>query len=193
MATQADCSDDPEQILRTKVCLTALSKDLEGELRPGEPEKQECREPSCNTLKNVQFLHLAVRFHRPCDSQLARSFDGEIIVERLVTAFGQDGEHRGFHAGDFRWSGAEIRAVGRMSGMTNEGNHRGPAFDDCQPCNALGVMEGRICGQVVDTHNEALTECRIFGSYRIKFDSSTAGGSGVVVGTLEGVIICPCN
>jgi hypothetical protein len=29
--------------------------------------------------------------------------------------------------------------------------------------------------------------------YRIKFDPGTAGGQGAIRGTLEGVIVCPCQ
>jgi hypothetical protein len=50
-----------------------------------------------------------------------------LFVGRLVTAFEIDGEHRGFHAGDFEWTvTAGLKVAGRMSGVTNVGTHREP-------------------------------------------------------------------
>jgi hypothetical protein len=110
-----------------------------------------------------------------------------------VSVFDQDGLHRGFHAGDFVWQGVPgLQVVGRISGVTNVGTHRAPAFKDCQKCDDKGVMEGRLCGQIASTSNVALNGCQVIAAYRINFDPGAAGGQGAVRGTLEGMIICSC-
>jgi hypothetical protein len=114
-----------------------------------------------------------------------------LFVGRLVTAFEIDGEHRGFHAGDFEWTvTAGLKVAGRMSGVTNVGTHREPPFKPCQKCDERGVMEGRLCGQVTTSQDPALKRCQVIAAYRIRFDPSRKGGNGDVEGTLEGLIIC---
>jgi len=192
MATQ--CPDEPRIILEQRMCLDALAKNLEGRLRLASARPQRCKSPVCVTLKTVHDLTLKAARHRQCDSGLARAFDGLIRVARLVTAFDEDGMHRGFHAGDFTWTGAAgLKVVGRLSGVTNVGTHREPAFRPCQRCDERGVLEGRLCGQVVATRDPALRRCLVIAAYRIRFDPSVRGGSGAVRGTLEGVIVCPCR
>src|SRR5262249_16994369 len=71
--------------------------------------------------------------------------------------------------------------------------HREPAFRACQRCDERGVMEGRLCGEVVSAENRALRGCQVLGAYRIRFDPGASGGEGEVAGTFEGVIICPCR
>ncbi|HZN10177.1 MAG TPA: hypothetical protein VFC61_00780 [Blastocatellia bacterium] len=194
MPNQVKCLDDPPTILQQSMCLSAVSKNMRGTLKLNVSQEHKCEDPPCKTLKTVHQLKLAPRANQPCDSRLARPFGGTIVVERLVTAFDEDGHHRGFHAGDFVWAGtAGVKVVGRLSGITNAGTHRRPVFDDCQPCDARGVMEGRLCGQVTAADDPALKNCQVMGAYRIKFDPSVTGGSGAVTGVLEGVIICPCR
>jgi len=194
MPSQIPCPDDPALLLKQGLCLNALSKNMKGTLRLNASKEQKCEVPLCKALKTVHLLKLSPVAHRPCDSRLGRPFGGSIVVERLVTVFDQDGHHRGCHAGDFVWTGtAGAQVVGRMSGMTNVGTHRKPVFADCQPCDARGVMEGRICGRVVAAEDPAMKGCQIMGAYRIRFDPSLTGGSGAVTGVLEGVIVCPCR
>lgn len=192
MSTQFPCFDDPAAIFQKPICLSPLSKDLKGELKLIETKAHKCQVPPCETLKTVHALKVEVVHHAPCDSQLAHSFDVILAVPRLVTAFEKDGSHRGFHAGDFEWAGAGLIVKGRISGMTNEGTHRLP-IKDCQKCNDRGIMEGRLCGQVVSAQDPALKGCQVIAAYRIKFDASIQGGSGAVFGTLEGDIICECK
>jgi hypothetical protein len=174
--------------------LSALSKDLGGTLTLADSKTHLCHTPQCKTLKTVHHLKLTAVAHPPCDSQPALALNGDIGVDKLVTVFDQDGTHRGFHAGDFVWHGAAgLQVTGRMSGVTNVGSHRAPAFTACQKCEDKGVMEGRLCGQIVSTSNPALNGCQVIADYRIKFDPSTTGGQGAVRGTLEGVIICSCQ
>jgi hypothetical protein len=192
MATQ--CLDDPGTIQQKEWCLSVLSKDLSGTLHTTDSKSHQCHTPPCKTLKTVAQLKLKAVSHPPCDSHNGQLLDGPIVVDRLVTVFDQDGVHRGFHAGDFVWQGAPgIQATGRMSGVTNAGTHRLPAFTDCQKCDEKGVMEGRLCGQITSTSNPALNGCQIIADYRIKFDPAATGGQGAVRGTLEGVIICSCQ
>ena len=191
MSTEFQCFDDPEAVFGKEFCLNALSKDLRGGLELGETREQKCEKPRCTTLRTMHKLTVEIEGTH-CDSPLAKALNGKLEA-RLFTAFDTDGEHRGFHAGDFRWEGSgAVVVTGRMSGVTNEGTHRQP-IGECQKCDDVGIFEGRLCGQVVETKYEELKECQIVAAYRIRFDSSTKGGSGTVTGTLEGVIICPCR
>jgi hypothetical protein len=191
MATQ--CLDDPATILQKDWCLSALSKDLTGLLKLADSKPHQCHTPPCKTLKVVHQLDLKAVGHAPCDSPPSKLVDGNIAIARLVTVFDQDGSHRGFHAGDFVWQGVPgLQVVGRISGVTNVGTHRAPAFTDCQKCDDKGVMEGRLCGQIASTSHAALNGCQVVAAYRIKFDPGGTGGQGAVRGTLEGVIICSC-
>ena len=192
MSSEIQCFDDPESIREKRFCLNAVSKNLKGELDLVDADEQKCEKPSCKTLKTVHVVSARVE-SGPCDSKPSTLFDGKLVVRRLVTAHDRDGMLRGFHAGDFEWTGATVQIIGRMSGMTNVGTHRSPAFKDCQACNETGVMEGRLCGQVVETKDEELKGCQVTAAYRLSFDPSDRGGSGRFSGTLEGVTICFCE
>jgi hypothetical protein len=185
------CFDDPAAILEKAFCVSALSKDLKGELRLANSKEQKCAEPKCRTLRTTHELKVEV-VPTTCDSSAAKPLNGTFGV-KLITAFDTDGNHRGLHSGDFTWVGAGgLKIAGRMSGVTNEGSHRVP-IKACQKCSDIGIMEGRLCGQVVDPgRNLKLRGCQVIAAYRIKFDPSTTGGQGAVVGTLEGVIVCFC-
>jgi hypothetical protein len=186
------CFDDPAAILEKAFCVSAVSKDLKGELRLAASKEQKCAEPKCKTLRTVHELKVEV-VAASCDSTAARPLNGALGV-KLSTAFDTDGNHRGFHSGDFTWTGAGgLKITGRMSGVTNEGSHRVP-IKACQKCGDLGIIEGRLCGQVVEPgRNPKLKGCQVIAAYRIKFDPSTTGGQGAVVGTLEGVLVCFCS
>ena len=190
MSTQ--CFDDPAAILEKAFCVSAVSKDLKGELRHASSKEQKCQTPNCKTLRTTHELKVEVVATR-CDAHAAAPLNGTLGV-KLITAFDTDGNHRGVHAGDFTWLGqGGLKITGRMSGVTNEGSHRLP-IKDCQKCSDLGIMEGRLCGQVVEPgHNPALRACQVVAAYRVKFDPGLDGGQGAVVGTLEGVLVCPCT
>jgi hypothetical protein len=191
MAAQR-CLDDPSTILKQKMCLHAVSKDFKATIKLLERTEQKCKEPECATLKTVHTMKLSPSSHEPCDSKFGKLLSGRILVEKLVSAFDVDGTHRGFHAGDFTWKGTNFVATGRMSGVTNAGTHRAPIFNNCQKCEARGFMEGRICGEVVETNKPELKGCQIVGTYRIRYAPSATGGSGSGQGTIEAVLICPC-
>jgi len=186
-----ECFDDPKAIFEKEFCVSALSKDLKGDLKLGNSKEHKCSEPECKTLRTAHDLKVKV-VATPCDSATARPLNGTLTV-KLITAFDTDGNHRGFHSGDFTLSGVGgLKVTGRMSGVTNEGSHRLP-IKNCQRCSDRGIMEGKLCGQVVNPGNSRLRGCQVIAAYRIKFDPSIGGGSGAVVGTLEGVVVCPCR
>jgi len=189
MATQ--CFDDPAGILEKAFCVSAVSKDLKGVLKLGSSKEQKCQTPSCKTLRTAHELKVELKKTK-CDSPAALPLNGSLTT-KLITAFDTDGNHRGVHAGDFTWAGAGgLKITGRMSGITNEGSHRLP-IKDCQKCSDIGIMEGRLCGQVINGgETPKLKGCQVIAAYRIKFDPSEKGGDGEVLGTLEGVLVCSC-
>jgi hypothetical protein len=190
----APCPDSPRALLERELCLSELSKNLEGDLRLLESEREDCASPKCRTLKTMHLLELRVQSNRPCDSRPGRLLDGTFTVRDLTHAFARgDGNRRGVHAGSFRWRGRDILVTGGISGITNAGTHRKPVFDDCQPCDAHGYMEGRFCGTVRKAKAPELVGCQVIGTYRFRFDPSREGGSGAVRGTLEGVLVCYCK
>jgi hypothetical protein len=194
MSGKIECRDQPEWLEGQKLCLHEVSKDAEGEFRRLEARREECRD--CKTLKTVHALRLKVGSHQPCDSDAGSLLDGEFHVGNLVHAFAHaSGERRGMHAGTFKWFGAGFFIVGSVSGITNAGTHRPPAFEACQTCDSRGVMEGRFCGTILQGTDQVkpLAGCQVFGSYRIRFDPSEEGGEGGVRGTLEGLIACDCH
>ena len=188
-----NCLDDPATILKQKMCLNAVSKNLRGNLVPKDKERQPCEKPECLTLKTVHKLQGKTQ-STTCDSKLSKKIQGVFTVERLVTAYETNGNGRGFHAGDFEWTAGGTVIAGRISGMTNVGTHREPVFKACQKCDTAGVMEGRLCGQVMKTVVTELKGCQIVGVYRIKFDPSVEGGLGQQISAvIEAVLICPCK
>ena len=190
MATQ--CFDDPAGILDKAFCVSAVSKNLKGEMKRTSNKEQKCLTPNCKTLRTVHELKVDMK-NTSCDSAAAAPLKGTLGT-KLSTAFDTDGNHRGVHAGDFTWAGAGgLKITGRMSGVTNEGSHRLP-IQDCQKCSDIGILEGRLCGQVTDGgQTPKLKGCQVVAAYRIKFDPSKTGGDGAVIGTLEGVLICFCT
>lgn len=192
--TLQPCLEDPRTLWEERVCLEPVSKDLRGELKLLDRERQECDEPRCLTLKTDHLLRVDLRSHEPCDSKLGQLLDGTLLVRRLITALADGtGQGRGLHAGDFRWFGDGFRIEGRLAGMTNVGTHREPAFRDCQQCHDPGYMEGRLCGRVVRAKEEHLVGCQVTAAYRLRFDPSEGFEDSGVEGTLEGLVVCRCG
>lgn len=195
MAAQPICPDDPKTNWENKVCVTPISKNVEGKLVFREKREEKCEKPTkCATLKTRHSLGLKLTSHQPCESKVGKLLNGTIGTSTLglVTVFDRDGHGRGLHAGTISLGGTNFKGLGTMSGMTNVGTHRKPVFDDCQPCDARGVMEGRICVKIGSNKPE-LKGSRLFGTYRLRFDPSPTGGEGKVSGVIEGVIITPCK
>ena len=115
MAPTFTCLDDPTTILAKGWCLSALSKDGKAELHLSDSKPHQCHTPPCRTLKTVHQLRVRFAGHPPCDPHSGALLDGDVVVERLVTVFEQDGMHRGLHAGDFVWTGAAgVSITGRL-------------------------------------------------------------------------------
>jgi hypothetical protein len=191
--TLLTCLEDPAQLWARRVCLDPVSKDLRGEMRLLDRERQEC-DDRCLTLKTDHVLKLEVLSHERCDSEVGRRLDGTLFVRRLVTALaGGTGEGRGLHTGAFRWVGDGVLVEGRLSGMTNVGTHREPAFRDCQVCHDPGYMEGRLCGRVLRSKDEKLVGCEVTAAYRLRFEHSEGFEDTRVEGTLEGLVVCSCG
>src|SRR5262245_64557539 len=100
----AKCFDDPAAVFEKEYCLSAVSKNLRGEFGQPNPKRHGCKKPECKTLRVTQPLKVEVTPEH-CDSPLARSLNGTLVVEKLASAFDQDGNHRGIHAGDFVLTG----------------------------------------------------------------------------------------
>jgi hypothetical protein len=186
------CDDlEPCAMLRRTVCLQSVSKDVEGEFGPPDSERRQCREPDCTTLTSLQVLNLKLGSHPDCDR--LPELDGTIELRDLVHVFDNSGNERGMHTGEFRWESAAGLIFGRMSGITNAGTHRPPAFGECQRCRDA-VLEGQLCGTVCRAREARFTDCRVVGGYRLRIDP---GSDGIpqqrVVGTFEGLLVCPCR
>jgi hypothetical protein len=174
------------------VCVSPLSKDLEGELSLVHSERESCRTLRCETLEAQHHLKLGVSRH-DCDSDVAGLLDGTLASGDVAHKFADaDGNRRGVHEGRFRWNGSGATATGTLRGVTNAGTHRAPAFDECQRCDNPGVMEGLLVGTIRRASDRRLVGCTIQAAYRLRFDPSSEGGSGSVRGTLEGAIVCDC-
>ena len=189
------CLEDPKVIFDTKMCLHAVSKNLEGDFNFVHREGQRCQDPECKTRKMRHHLIVSPAIHT-CDSPLGHLLGGELRSEDFTTVFeGSDGDTRGFHIGNFKWLGPGNLFViaGTMSGITNAGTHRPPVFSPCQTCDEIGFMEGRLCGKVIDWTDPTFKECQLIGTYRLLFDPATLSGPGTIEGTFEGSLWCPCG
>ncbi len=173
------------------VCMSELSKDVKGELRPAEEILQKCSDRDCVTLATVHELVLDASGFR-CDSKLGSLLDGQITTKIISKFIDGDGERRGVHEGEFRWTGKGGLVTGTLQGVTNLGTHREPVFGDCQHCDDRGVMEGQLIGTITKAMNRSLRRCEVRAAYRLRFDHTKGGGDGLVVGVLEGAILCDC-
>jgi len=187
------CDGTPAELLMSELCLDELSKDVRGDLHLVESRRHECREDDCLTLTVEHLLRLELTSHA-CDSALGALLNGRLQSKDLVSVFtAGSGNSRGMHTGTFVWQSAAAWISGRLSGMTNEGTHREPAFSACQQCDERGVMEGRLCGKIVRTADRRLTGAQVFAAYRLRFDPGEDGGQGAVTGTIEGLVVRTCR
>lgn len=193
MATLDLCTLEPSSLVAADLCLDELSKNAEGELRLLDAEVHECRKLDCRSLTADHLLELSLSSYR-CDSDLGRLFDGKLISKDLTTVFARGtGLGRGLHTATFTWKSSAGLVQGHLSGMTNEGTHREPAFQGCQECDQQGVMEGRLCGRVVRPAKPELRGAQVTAAYRFAFEASEKAEGGRVVGTLEGLVVRSCG
>ena len=186
------CEGRPAELVKAVLCLDEVSKDVKGELIVLEADGHECRELDCKTLTVEHLLRAELSSH-DCDSELGKKFDGRLTSRDLTTVFVDgSGMRRGMHTATFDWRTPIGIVQGRMSGMTNEGTHREPAFKACQRCGDRGVMEGRLCGRLVRAADPALVGAQVTAAYRLAFDPTEKGGEGALVGTLEGLVVRNC-
>lgn len=177
-----------EAYYKEPICMVPVSKNLRGEFDLADRDLQKCKLPKCETLKALHEMKLEVRSNRPCDSVAARRLDGT-LAGRLLFAFIENGNQRGYHKAKIEWSGQNSVLVGQMSGITNAGTHRDP-LRPCERCDERGHMEGCLDAVVVKGDHKG---CRLLATYVIEFDPSTGSISTAVEGTLEGVLICDCK
>jgi hypothetical protein len=196
MDARTRCPDNPAEVYEKNVCLHAISKDVKGDLRLLERKDDECERDRCRTLKTIHLLYLNVGSSGPeqgCDSEVAAGLNRSFYVRDLTHAFTDgDPNGRGFHAGNFTWTGTSIAATGRVSGITNAGTHRKDPFEPCQHCHAPGWMEGRFCGVINRAVDRHLVGCQVIGTYRLRLEPPAFEPGGDVIGTLEGLIVCAC-
>lgn len=187
------CTGRPTGLTQAVLCLDELSKDLEGDLVLVDANRHECRELDCVTLTAEHLLRVRVVSHR-CDSKVGSLLDGKLVSRDLTTVFaGGSGLRRGLHTGTFVWRSAVGEVQGRMSGMTNEGTHRKPAFEGCQECGEVGVMEGRLCGRLVRASDPTLVGAQVTAAYRFVVEPGDEGGEGGLRGTIEGLVVRSCS
>lgn len=182
---------DPCTMLRRPVCLTSVSKDIEGEFADPENERRSCADPGCETLTSLQSLILKLATHQDCDRLI--ELDGTIEIRDLVHVYDNDGTGRGIHSGSFRWESSVGLIFGDISGITNAGTHRAPAFRECQRCWDP-IMEGQLRGTVCRAREPGYLGRTIFGAYRLRIEPSPDGLQRQGVrGTFEGVLASACS
>ena len=82
------CTPGNRDILERNICLSALSKNLKGELKPLHRALERCAKLKCRTLKTIHFLELHVATNVPCDSAPGKLLDGPGINTWPATAGG---------------------------------------------------------------------------------------------------------
>ena len=179
---------DLSKYYKEQICMHPVSKDLKGRFEVREQKRHQCKKPDCVTLSAFLGMESKVVSHRPCDSVECLWLDGDLVAE-LVFKYIQDGEHRGYHVGRIKWATAAGTLIGKLAGTTNAGTHREPLMR-CERCNERGHMEGRLDAVVVDGDYAG---SRLLASYAISFDPGIGAQNTAIIGTLEGVLIQPCE
>ena len=187
-----------QDLLTGLFCLHEVSKDLEGELLVLDSEMKSCSAPGCQPLTLVQHISLRVG-SASCDSALGAVLDGSLRISDLTTVFTGPSEHlRGMHAANFYWKlngGGAISGV--TEGITNAGTARPPRFPLCQGCEKCdqdGLLNGKLFATGNNVPGIPVPNFDVEAVYRLSWDSiATIGARAPVVGTLEGVLIMPCQ
>lgn len=188
--------DKPAVLKDNKLCLKAVSKNLEGRMKRLADPKPDCETNSCKTIKLLHSLELRILTVAPCDAQEALPLDGTFKVDELVTEELTIAGRRGIHAGDFVWTGNGVTIKGTMNGFINLSPHRPPFIDNqecAQRCSQPRVMEGRLTGKITATQHPHLKGCEVLADYRLRLGSPETAASASLKGTLEGVLVCRCQ
>jgi len=187
-----------DTLLTETYCLDEVSKNVDGEVLVLDADQKTCPNPVCEPLTLVQYLRLTLH-SADCDSSLGAVLDGLIRVRNLTTVFTGPDEHlRGVHAASFYWrpsGGGRIR--GELEGITNAGTARPPAFprcDECEACRQDGLLTGHLFGTGTSVPGIPVPDFNLEAVYRLAWDPlATVPSTAPVNGTLEGVIIMPCQ
>lgn len=170
-------------------CVTNISKDARGELRLRDADRRTCPTTGdCPTLLTRHELEVEVRRH-DCDGEVET--DGR-LRGRVTTVFDTDGTQRGVHAGELEWDTGRFLIQGTLRGMTNVGLHRERPFEPIEKCHQPGVLRGVLCGEIVKARDRRLVGARVTASYRFEFEPDEKGGSGRLIGTIEGMLLRAC-
>jgi hypothetical protein len=188
-----------QDLLTGVYCLHDVSKDLNGQMLVLDSVLKSCANPGCEPLTLVQHVVLRVGSAQ-CDSTLFGAvLDGSMRIGDLTTVFTGPGEHlRGMHAGNFYWKLNGGGAIwGTVEGITNAGTARPPIFPKCQGCEDCrqdGLLTGKLFATGSGVPGIPVPDFNVEAVYRLSWDPmANVGGDAPAVGTLEGVLIMPCQ
>ena len=68
-----------------------------------------------------------------------------------------------------------------------------PQRHACEECRDPGALIGRLCGTVVRAVDPRLVGSLVTGVYRFEVEPTEEGGSGRLVGTVEGALVQECS
>jgi hypothetical protein len=184
-----DCWIDQTGALRDGTwCLLRVSKDLRGDYRLEELEERSCSGPECRSLMTTHTARLQVE---PADCDEVPELDGLLEAAPFCNVF-EDANpfDRAVHSAEVRWAPSGGGAVvGTMTGLTNAGTHRPPAAVHCEECSTFAHLEGRLCAAIDGV--ERLGGSELVVVYCL--NARPNGWNGRLWGTLEGVVVRPCE
>ena len=191
----AGCFDKPTEVFERPFCIHRVSKNWEGRAERRDARVQPCAEHDCRPLKTVTDLRLAT-VPALCDTPPAHALE-TLHAPAFFSAFEfiPANRARGVHAADFTWNGHGLSVVGQMVGTINANTARRPV-DAVKPgCFVAGLVEGQLCGEVVEDASGQLDRAKLVGNYRFRvtLDPETGIVSTRGVGTFEGVLLQWCK
>ena len=172
-----------------RVCLTQISKDLNGTLQVSKREPQICTGPGCETLKIFAAIQAQVTSHDPCDQhpELDSNLTGELLFAFQVREAG-----RGLFLGQAEWRNDKgLVLPGTMSEIVNAGTHRRPAAQCDELCNERERITGMFEGVV--RNGPQHQGCILLASYALRLHPDIPSLDTSFQGTVEGLLICPCS
>jgi hypothetical protein len=184
-----DCWIDSTEALREHTwCLLRVSKDLRGDYRLEEQESRSCAGPGCRSLVTTHTVRFEVA---PGECDEVPELDGLLEAAPFCNVF-EDANpfDRAVHSAEVRWAPSGGGAVvGTMTGLTNAGTHRPPAAVRCEECSSFAHLEGRLCATIDGV--QRLGGCELVAVYCLS--ARPNGWNGRLEGTLEGVVVRPCE